>query len=123
MTEILMIEDEGAYGLPLKRFFEAEGYEYDTAETKQEAINKYKEKRPDIVMIDLDFDGRHGFDMFEELKRIDKNVRVVVISAFGEKEDLDRADELGAKGFLVKAKPGEDTLYYIKDTVDRALKA
>ncbi|MFW6130650.1 MAG: response regulator [Atribacterota bacterium] len=121
MTKILMIEDEDAFGFAVKRFFEAEGYEYDIANTEVQALAKYKEKRHDVVLIDLDFKGRHGFDTFEKIKEVDENIRIVAISAFGEKEELDRADELGAKGFMVKIKPGQDILFYIKDIVDKAL--
>jgi two-component system chemotaxis response regulator CheY len=68
----------------------------------REAIDRYREMKPDVVTLDLvmpEFDGLHGV---KGIREVDPDAKVVVVSALDQKETLKSAFKLGASDFLVK---------------------
>lgn len=101
---ILVVEDDKFLSAVLLKKLENEKCAVSHAMTADEAIAKSLEK-PDIVLLDLILPGANGLDI---LKRIKENPEtkatpVVILSNLSQQEDMDRAKELGAEKFLVKA--------------------
>jgi len=68
----------------------------------REAIDRYRELRPDVVTLDLvmpEYDGLHAV---KGIREIDPQAKIVVVSALDQKETLKSAFKLGASDFLVK---------------------
>ncbi|MEK7510599.1 MAG: response regulator [Patescibacteria group bacterium] len=63
------------------------------------------EKKPDIVLLDLLLPGIDGFEVLRRLKQDEglKKIPVIILSNLGESKDIDRAMQLGASAYLVKA--------------------
>ena len=72
-----------------------------TAQTAQEALNKASAHRPDVVLLDLDLDGRSGLDIVPVLSS-QHACRVLVLTGERKSEVLDQAVRLGARGVLRK---------------------
>lgn len=72
------------------------------AQNGQEAIDLYKEISPKIVFLDLTMPIMDGFEALKRIKEIDKNAKVVIISADIQKLSMDRVRELGAFNFIKK---------------------
>lgn len=71
--------------------------------TPDDAIQKYKELRPNVVLLDIRFGKeKTGFDALDEIMRFDPQANVVVISQFDIGPYISRAYTLGAKSFLTK---------------------
>ena len=68
-------------------------------------LNSIREFKPDVIVLDLMLPGKSGFDILTELKATDdlKSIPVIVFSNRDGVEDRDKAKELGAVGFYVKA--------------------
>ena len=77
-------------------------YEILEGQNGQEAVDIYKEHKPDIVFSDLTMPIMDGFDALKNIKEFDKDAKVIIISADIQKQAVDRAIELGAFDFIKK---------------------
>jgi len=67
-----------------------------------EAIDMYKKLKPDIVTMDLDMPIMGGVEAIEQILLLDKEAKIVVISAMEQKYMVDEAKEKGAQFFISK---------------------
>ena len=72
------------------------------AENIQQCVQKYKELRPDLVTMDLIMVGGNGLQGVEELRKLDPQAAILVISSMGQQSMVNEALRLGAKGFISK---------------------
>ncbi len=88
----------------LRKKLTKEGYEVSTARNGLEGLERMKEIKPDLILLDVVMPKMGGFQVMEEMGKEEelKKIPVVVISNSGQPVELDRARELGAKDWLVK---------------------
>jgi two-component system chemotaxis response regulator CheY len=72
------------------------------AESGLEAIEKYKQLRPDLVTMDIVMPDMGGIDAVREITKIDANARILMCSAMGQQALVVEAIQAGAKDFVVK---------------------
>lgn len=75
-----------------------------------EAIACYKECKPDVVTMDVTMPEMDGIEAVKEIKKIDANARVVMVSAMGQQGMVIDAIQSGAKDFIVKPFQGDRVL-------------
>lgn len=102
---ILFIEDESALQKTVGEIVRKEGYDMISALDGDLGITLAKEKRPDLIMLDLVLPKKDGFEVLKALKQDErtKTVPIIVITNLGEMENIDKAIELGATTYLVKS--------------------
>lgn len=102
---ILVIEDDKFLRELLVRKLSAEGFDVKNAIDSEAAFIILAERTPKIILCDIILPGVDGFEILRRIKEDPKliNVPVVMLSNLGQKEDLERAMNLGAKDFMVKA--------------------
>ena len=106
--KILIVEDDAflhnllADKLELLR---KNGIEVFPTFSGKEALEKAKEVRPDIVLLDVVLPGMNGFEVLEALRKDPdlKNVSVIILSNLNQDKDKQRAKELGVTDYMVKA--------------------
>lgn len=82
---------------------EAEGYEVvGHALDGAQALKLYAELRPDIVLLDIIMPDKDGLETLAELLEYDADAKVVMASSYGTVTAVERAMEIGAKGFVQK---------------------
>jgi two-component system, chemotaxis family, chemotaxis protein CheY len=82
-----------------------ETYEASNAD---ESIIKYKEKKPDLVFMDIVMPGRTGLEALKEIKSIDSNAKIVMCTSVGQDKIIEEAVNSGAYDFITKPfKPEE----------------
>lgn len=109
MKTILLVEDQN--GFVPQAILESYGGMHVTLVTRGDtAIEQMAGQTFDGVILDLQLPGVNGFVVLEAVKRIDPNVPVVVLSAFGDAKSRDHAARLGANGYFVKP-PDHRKLY------------
>ena len=79
-----------------------------TATNGLEAVELFKQHRPDIVTMDLTMPKMDGLECIYELTDIDPNANILVISALSDKATGIKALQLGARGFICKPFTDED---------------
>ena len=99
----ILIVDDSVYLInKLKAIFERNGFKAIGITNGIEAIRQYPLLHPVLVTMDIVMPDMSGLEVIEELKKIDPEVKVVVISSIGMKEKIMAAVRLGAKNFILK---------------------
>ena len=105
MKKILFVEDESALQETFKDFLNQEGYQIISALDGEIGLRLAKTEKPDLILLDLILPKKDGFEVLEELKKEEgtKDIPVIVLTHLEEMEDVQKAIELGARDYLVKA--------------------
>ena len=101
-TKVLVIDDEKLVRWSLQQKLMREGYDVETAPTGEEGINLIREDGFDLVLLDLRLPGMDGVQVLQEIKKMEKEVAVVMLTA---DTGISRAVEcvrLGAHNYLCK---------------------
>ena len=102
--KILLVEDEEIMIGLLQRKLTQEGYDVSVARDGEEGLKLIREIMPDIVLLDIIMPRMSGFEVMEKMqedKELNK-IPVIVISNSGQPVELDRAQKLGARDWLIK---------------------
>ncbi len=68
----------------------------------QDAVDKYKAEKPDIVFMDIVMPEKDGTTALAEIKEFDNDAVIIIVSSVGTQEQLKKAIQLGAKDFIQK---------------------
>jgi two-component system, response regulator PdtaR len=101
-TRVLIAEDEALIRLDLKEMLEEEGYAV-VAEVGdgQQAVDRAVELRPDLVILDIQMPVLDGLSAAERIAA-ERIAPVIVLTAFSQRELVERARDAGAMAYLVK---------------------
>jgi len=119
MKTILFIEDESALQKTFGEILRQEGYEMISALDGEIGLKLAQNKKPDLILLDLILPKMHGFEVLKKLKEDQetKEIPVIVLTNLERIEDIDKALELGATTYLVKAQ------YSLAEVVEKIKKA
>lgn len=103
--KILIVEDDGFLASIYAQKLELAGYEVAFATNGEDGLKLVSKDRPDLVLLDLLMPQMDGFEVLEKLKGdpATKDIKVLVLTNLGQKEDVDRCLKLGAVGYIIKA--------------------
>lgn len=99
---VLVVDDEPDAVELLQEFLSAKGYEVITASDGEEALRKVKEERPHLVLLDIHMEKMGGLEVLRQLREIDKEVGVIMVTAVNEEEIGRQAMALGAFDYIIK---------------------
>jgi DNA-binding NtrC family response regulator len=116
---ILIVDDEAEIRESLQTLLELEGYEVETAANGEEGLSKLGEQPFDLVLLDLALPGRNGIELLPEIRSLDAQLPVIIITAYGTVEDAVRAMQGGAGNFLQKPWDNEKLLADVRAAVVR----
>jgi DNA-binding response OmpR family regulator len=102
MIKILAVDDEPGICNVLKRTFEPTGFIVLTATNGKDAISLVNKERPKIVFLDIKMLGMSGFEVLKEIKLIDNNIKVIMITVMDDAATKEEARRLGADDFVTK---------------------
>lgn len=105
MKKVLIIDDSSYMRMFIKKIIEKGGlYIMYEASTKDDAIELFKNEKPDIVTLDLNMSefNRDGINVLTELMNINPEAAVIIISAVGYEDVKDKCIALGAKSYIRK---------------------
>lgn len=121
--QILVIDDEKDICNVLKKVLTLDGYTVFTALDGVSGLKIVKEKRPDIILLDLKMPKMDGIEVLRHIKKIDKNIVVVIITGYGTMDTARMAMKLGAFDYITKPIDLEYVKAVIKDGLKLALRA
>ena len=119
-AEILIADDEAAARRGFRALFEGEGYAVRTARDGEEALAKFKERRPDAVLLDVMMPKMNGIIACAEIRRSDPLVPILFFTAMPSDVGAVRALGLGADDYIDKAKSPEELLARVAAVLRRA---
>jgi len=102
--KIMIVDDEMATLLPLKRSLEAEGYRVLEAYDGYQAIEKSKTEMPELILLDLMLPGIDGFEVCAQLKKdkLTGKIPVIMLTAKDEIRDKVKNLEMSADDYVTK---------------------
>ncbi len=83
-----------------------------------EAVEKYKELRPDLVTMDIVMPLKSGIEAAREISNADKSARIIMCSALGQESLVMEAIDAGAKDFIVKPFKAEKVQEVVKRVME-----
>lgn len=103
MKKVLIVDDAAFMRLAIRTILEKNNFNVvGEAENGLVAIEKYKIFKPDIVTMDITMPKMDGIEATAEIKKIDKDATIIIISAIGQETMVKRGILAGAKTFIVK---------------------
>lgn len=102
MIKLLIVDDEKGLCGYLKELFSPIGFTVLTATDGQEAIALAEKEKPKLVILDIKMLGISGLDVLKEIKTLDRNIKVIMVTALDDEKIKDEALKLGADEFITK---------------------
>ena len=113
MKPVLIIEDEAIMRESLRDWLKDEGYEVETAEEGEEALEKIGKKEFSVAVLDLRLPGKDGLEVLREATIKDPKIKGIVITAYPSVETAVEAMKIGAVDYIVKP--------FAPDALDKAI--
>ena len=117
MANILVIEDEAALAKNIARFFEQLGHDVEVAHDGAAGLKAAQRLMPDVAIVDYQLPGMDGLEVIRALRRIDDNLRPIMVSGHANVAVAVEAMKVGSFDLLTKPVP----LASLQAVVERAL--
>ena len=94
--KVLIVDDQNGIRVLLMEVFNSEGYRTFQASNGKMALEIVKNESPDLVLLDMKIPGMDGLEILKRIKEINRNIKVIMMTAYGELDMIKEATELGA---------------------------
>ena len=111
--KILIVDDQFGIRILLNEVLNKEGYKTYQAANGHEALSLLKEQ-PDLVLLDMKIPGMDGIEILKRMKKQRPDIRVVIMTAYGELDMIQEAKNLGALTHIAKPFDIEDIRQVVK---------
>lgn len=116
---ILIVDDAAFMRMMIKDILTKNGFNIaEEASDGSEAIEKFKETSPDLVMLDITMPEMDGITALKEIKKYDSGAKVIMCSAMGQQAMVIDAIQAGAQDFIVKPFQADRVMEAIKKVLD-----
>ena len=114
--KVLLVDDHAMFRAGIRALLEAEGWVQVVGEAASgdEAVDRVRELKPDVVVMDLAMPGSNGLEATRRINALDLHAAVLVLTVHAEEEYLVPVVEAGASGYLTKTSADTDLLEAIK---------
>ena len=99
---ILYVEDEDGTRINMAKSMRLKCKDVYEAKDGLEAYKLYNEKKPDLIITDLQMPNMGGLEFIEKIRESDKNIPIIVISAFSDRDKQLQVEELDIVEYVVK---------------------
>ncbi|MGB9597196.1 MAG: sigma-54-dependent transcriptional regulator, partial [Candidatus Poribacteria bacterium] len=99
---ILIVDDEETQRIVLKKMLTREGYDVETASSGTDALSRFKKVIADVVVTDIKMPDISGLELFKEVKSLNPDTAIILMTAYGSIESAVQAMADGALYYLTK---------------------
>lgn len=113
-TRVLLAEDELALAHIVRESLEESGFEVTLCANGEQALQKYRDRKPDILALDVMMPKMDGFEVARHIREIDKITPIIFLTARSQPKDVVTGFESGANDYLKKPFSVEELIIRIK---------
>lgn len=119
-NRILLVEDDQSFGAVLKDYLMINNYEVELAVDGEQGLKFFMENEYDLCIFDVMMPKKDGFSLAEDVKKLNKNIPIIFLTARNMREDILKGYQLGADDYITKPFDTELLLYKIKAILQRS---
>lgn len=117
--KVLLAEDDKNLGAVLKAYLEAKGYQTTLCVNGKEAYDSYNKKKYDFCIVDVMMPVKDGFTLAQEIRKLDKKIPILFLTAKSLQEDKLKGFEMGGDDYMTKPFSMEELLMRMKAILRR----
>lgn len=102
MANVLVVDDQLGVRRLLFETFREEGHQVEMAGNGNEALQILKNFHPDIILMDMKMPEMNGLDTLRQIRMFDAEVGVIMMTAYGDAQNMEQAQELGVTHYMSK---------------------
>lgn len=114
MPKVLVVDDALFMRNKAARLLSEQGFTVIEAANGAEAVEKYKQERPDVVLMDITMPVMDGIEALKAIKEFDAEAKVIMLTAISQRSMVLEAVKSGARDFIVKPYQPEKLLEAVK---------
>ncbi|MGB6555377.1 MAG: sigma-54 dependent transcriptional regulator [Candidatus Binataceae bacterium] len=118
---LLVVDDERGIVIALKGLFTKEGYEVETAESGEGALERVKAGLFHVIITDLSMKGMSGLDLLKKVRELDPQCAVLMITAYGNQRIAVEAMKAGAEDYLPKPFDNDELRLKVRKVMETQL--
>ncbi len=118
MSEILIVDDELSIRTTLKEFLVGAGHNAEVACRREEAVRFVRQRRFDLVLLDIILDRSTGTELMRELRAISPRSQIVLMTGYPTVESLAEAIRFGVADYLFKPIDKDGLLAAVERALD-----
>ena len=120
MAKIMLVDDAAFMRMMLKNTLKQAGYDnFVEAQDGADAVKKYEEEKPDLVIMDITMPNMDGLQALKVIRGNDSSAKVVMCTAMGQESMVVEAIKSGAKDFVVKPFNAERITQTVKNILGK----
>jgi DNA-binding NtrC family response regulator len=120
-AKVLIVDDEERFRLTLRKLLSANGLETNAVGSGREAIEELKQQPYDVILLDVKMPGMDGIEALAELKKISRNVEVIILTGHASVDVAVEIMRLGGCEYLLKPCPMDELLAKIESAYERKM--
>lgn len=101
-NRVLVVDDQKGIRRLLEELFTKEGYAVSLANDGRDCVEKVKLSVPDIILMDMKMPNMNGLEASREVIRYNANIPIIMMTAYGEMEVVQKALEAGVRKYVTK---------------------
>ena len=119
LPSILLVEDELEQRAMLAGMLESEGYRVAGVASAEEALDRLKEAKPDMIVTDVKLPGMDGFTLYEKILQqpASRQIPFLFITGYTDQRAIEAVKTLGAVAYITKPYDLEDLLHQVKEVL------
>ncbi|WP_312889027.1 response regulator [Desertibacillus haloalkaliphilus] len=118
MEKILVVDDQYGIRVLLNEILQKDGYQLYQAANGVQALTIVEEEEPDLVLLDMKIPGMDGLEILKRIKEMNSDIRVIMMTAYGELNMINEAMNLGAVTHFAKPFDIDDVREVIRENLD-----
>ncbi|MBD8004440.1 response regulator [Bacillus norwichensis] len=100
--KVLIVDDQFGIRTLLNEVLQKEGYEIFQAANGLQALSVTEQYAPDLVLLDMKIPGMDGLEILKRMKEINSDIKVIIMTAYGELDLIEQTKKLGALAHFSK---------------------
>ncbi len=117
MATLLVVDDAAFMRMRCSKLLTESGYQVIEAENGVQAVQQYQRHHPDAVLLDITMPEMDGLTALKEIRKMDPNAKVAMVTAMGQQSTVMEALKAGARDFVLKPFQSDRVLATVKKLV------